>query len=176
MEIILPEMQPELEWIFDRAIQKVSPKRKHAVLQARISAALDAWGRQKGEVGTEWRFRLTPRGEERRPLVPDVAFVSFDRTANLEGSELDVPPVAPDIVVEIFSPGDLHVLVNEKRRVYLAAGVTLVLHVDPQRNRVDAYHADGTHEIVALDVPYAPSAFPGLQLPFGELFAELDRR
>ena len=176
MEIVLPEMQPALEWIFDRAIQKVSPKRKHAILQARISAALISWAAKKGEVGTEWRFRLTPPGEDQRPLVPDIAFISFDRTANLEGNDLEAPPVAPNIVVEIFSPGDIRAFANEKCRVYLATGVTLVLHVDPQRNRVDAYRADGAHEIVPLDAPYAPSDFPGLHLPFGELFAELDRK
>jgi Uma2 family endonuclease len=175
LEIVLPAMEPELEWICGRAIQKVSPKRKHAILQARIAAALDAWGRGKGEVGTEWRFRLAPPGEERRPLVPDVAFISYKRTAGLEGADLDAPPVAPDIAVEIFSPGDLRIHITEKRRVYLAAGVSLVLHVDPRRERVDAYRSDGSHEIVSLDAPYTPPEFPGLSFPFGSFFNELKR-
>ncbi len=175
MEIILPELKPELEWIGGRAIQKVSPKRKHAVLQLLIGGVLVQWARGRGEVGSEWRFRLTPPGEERRPLVPDIAFISYERTASLDESDLDAPPVAPDIVVEILSPGDLRVHINEKRRVYLAAGVRLLLHVDPKRERVDAYRPDGSHEIVSLDAPFTPLEFPGLSLPFGSFFKELKR-
>ena len=174
-EIVLPAMEPELEWICGRAIQKVSPKRKHAILQARISAVLDMWARRKGEVGTEWRFRLAPPGEERRPLVPDVAFISYERTAGLKGADLDAPPVAPDIAVEIFSPGDLRVHISEKRRVYLASGVSLVLHVDPKRERVDAYRPDGSRETISLGSPYTPPEFPGLSLPFGSFFEDLKR-
>jgi Uma2 family endonuclease len=174
-EIILPEMEPELEWICGRAIQKVSPGRKHAILQLLIANALLAWARGKGEVGTEWRFRITPPGKVRRPLVPDVAFISYERSAGLDGEDLEVPPVAPDIAVEVLSPGDIRAHIDEKRRVYLAAGVSLVLHVDPKRERIDAYRPDGSHEIVSLDAPYTPLEFPGLVLPFGSFFKELKR-
>lgn len=176
MEIILPDMEPELEWIGGRAIQKVSPGRKHAILQLLVAERLHAWARGKGEVGTEWRFRLAPPGKERRPLVPDVAFISYERSADLKGKNLDAPPVAPDIAVEVLSPDDIRAHIDEKRRVYLASGVELVLHVDPKKKRVDAYRPDGSHEVVSLDAPYAPPDFPGLELPFGAFFAELERK
>jgi hypothetical protein len=31
-EIVLPETQPETEWLCGRAVQKVSPRRKHGEL------------------------------------------------------------------------------------------------------------------------------------------------
>jgi len=169
-------MKPALEWIGGRAIQKVSPKRRHAILQALIAEALHAWGRGRGEVGTEWHFRLIGSDGERGPLVPDVAFLCYERSKNLTGDDLEEPPIAPDIAVEVLSPGDLRVHVSEKRQVYLANGVRLLLHVDSKRERVEAYRPDGSHEIVPLDVAYTPGDFPGLNLPFGEFFAELKRR
>jgi Uma2 family endonuclease len=80
-DIVLPEAEPALEWIGGRVVQKVSPQRKHALAQMRFAIALEAWGRAggRGTVGTEREFRLKPPGEVRRPLVPDVAFISFDR-------------------------------------------------------------------------------------------------
>ena len=32
-DIVLPEVKPALEWIGGRAVQKVSPQRKHALAQ-----------------------------------------------------------------------------------------------------------------------------------------------
>src|SRR5579872_839518 len=102
-EIILPETKPALEWINGRAVQKVSPQRKHALAQTGFAIALGTWARTTGAgmVGTEWRFQVAPPGEERRPLVPDVAFLSYERSAGLDGEDREVPLVAPDIAVEV---------------------------------------------------------------------------
>ncbi len=40
-----------------------------------MGSALHTWVGARGEVGTEWRFRVQPPGEPARPLVPDVAYV-----------------------------------------------------------------------------------------------------
>ncbi|MGH7683896.1 MAG: Uma2 family endonuclease [Vulcanimicrobiaceae bacterium] len=174
-EIILSEAKPAFEWIGGRAVQKVSPKRRHAILQAAITSTLRAWATGKGEVGSEWRFRLAPPGEVRRPLVPDVAFLSNERRRGLTGEDRETPPVAPDIVVEILSPDDRRADINEKCRVYVATGVRLVLYVDPETRRIDAYRPDGTHEKISVAGTYEPREFPNLALPFGDFFAELDR-
>ena len=174
-EVTVPEAKPAFEWVGGRAIQKVSPKRRHALMQTAIASAMREWARGRGDVGTEWRFRVSPPGEIRRPLVPDVAFLSSQRKSGLKGEDLEAPPLAPDIAVEILSPDDKKSIVDEKRRVYLASGVNLLIHVDPQRKRVEAYHADGTHEIVDTAIPYSAPEFPELVLPFGEFFEELDR-
>lgn len=116
-----------------RAVQKVSPKRRHALLQAAMAECFRRWARGRGEVGTEWRFRLAPPGEARRPLVPDVSYVSFARLVGLVGEDLEAPPIAPDIVVDILSPDDRPDDVAAKREVYLAAGAQLLLIVDAER-------------------------------------------
>jgi hypothetical protein len=78
-EIVLPETKPETEWVRGRAVQKVSATYWHATLHGLIFAALRDWadaGRY-GRVGTERRFRVAPPGEVVRPLVPDVAYLSY---------------------------------------------------------------------------------------------------
>jgi len=78
-EIVLPITEPETEWVRGRALQKMSPQRDHARVQMKLAGALDGWARGRGEVGTEWRFRIALAGEPRRPLVPDIAFVASER-------------------------------------------------------------------------------------------------
>jgi Uma2 family endonuclease len=121
-EISLPERKPALEWILGRAVQKVSPQRPHALLQAELSRRLTEWARGRGEVGSEWRFRIAPPGEAIRPLVPDLAYLSYERMGNATDEELRAPLVAPDVAVEIRSPDDRDVFLDHKISVYLAAG------------------------------------------------------
>lgn len=138
-EIVLPDSEPASEWLLDEPVQKVSPKRRHAVLQAALAETLRRWGRGRGIVGTEWRFRISPPEQYTRPFVPDVAYLSNERKAGLTGEDLEQPRTAPDIVIEITSPDDRPDRVEHKREIYLAAGVALVLIVDPEARRLDVF-------------------------------------
>jgi len=177
-EIVLPETKPETEWIADRPVQKVSPTRKHALLQLAFAEALKAWakaGGNRGQVGTEWRFRASPPGEDIHPLVPDVTYMSYERLRPLAPKDREVPPVAPEIVVEILSPDDRQKDVAEKRRVYFAWGVLLELIADPETRMLDVYDRDGRHERVdATRETFSPAIVPDLELALRAMFAELD--
>ena len=102
-EIVLPITEPETEWVRGRALQKMSPTRDHSRLQMKIAFALDAWATGRGEVGPEWRFHVAAPGEPRRPLVPDVAFVSEERLRGLARNAIQAPKFAPTVVVEVLS-------------------------------------------------------------------------
>lgn len=171
-EIVLPETKPETEWLRGRPVRKVSPKRRHALLQGAVYQVLRAWARGKGEVGPEWRFRLTPPGEYTRPLVPDVAYVSYERLRGLSGRDLETPPFAPDIVVEILSPDDRAADVQHKREIYLATGAGLLLIVDPDARSIEALE-DGA-QVTLTSGAYESRRFAGLRIAPAELFAELD--
>jgi len=172
-EVILPETKPAMEWVNGRAVQKVSPTRKHSRLQSAFLVFLEDWATGRGEVGTEWRFRLTPAGERTRPLVPDVAFISYERLDPLTPEERETPPVAPDIVVEILSPSDRRADVDAKCALYLACGVRLVLIVDPEKLRVEAFGGDGDHDTIGAVDAYAPPSIPGLVFPLRAMFDKL---
>jgi Uma2 family endonuclease len=174
-EIVLPQTKPETEWILGRAVRKVSAFRTHALLQATVVRALAAWAEPHGDAGTEWRFRPAPAGEIRRPLVPDVSYVSDARLAGLEGRDLEAPPFSPDVAVEILSPDDRARNVEHKIAVYLATGASLVIVVEPRDRSVRLHDARGVRVLRGDDVLAHP-ALPGFSLPLPALFAPLERR
>ena len=174
-EIVLAETKPETEWILGRAVRKVSPFRTHALLPSKLSVALTAWAENRGDVGSEWRFRPAPDGEIRRPLVPDLSYVSDARLAGLDGRDLEAPPFSPDVAVEIRSSDDRARNLEHKIAVYLATGSLLVIVVDPRDRSVRLHDANGTRVLHGDDVIEHP-AMPGFALALPALFAPLDRR
>jgi Uma2 family endonuclease len=173
-EIMLPATEPETEWILGEPLQKVSPLRDHARLQLAFGVALQAWAEGRGEVGTEWRFRVAPPGEPRRPLVPDLAFVADERLDGFEGADLQAPPIAPDVAVEILSPDDVPRRIAHRIQVYLAAGCALVVVVNSQQRLVTLHDPRGSAVLRGEDV-LEHAALPGFRLPLPTLFAALDR-
>jgi Uma2 family endonuclease len=174
-EIVLPETKPETEWILGRAVRKVSPFRTHGMLQGTMYAALATWAAGRGDVGSEWRFRPAPSGEIRRPLVPDVSYVSDARLAGLEGRELETPGFSPDVAVEILSPDDRKRNLEHKIGVYLATGSSLVIVVEPRDRSVRLHDARGMRVLRGGDAIEHP-ALPGFSLALPALFGRLDRR
>jgi Uma2 family endonuclease len=171
-DIVVPDGKPAFEWIDGHVVQKVSPKRDHAIVQRILATALGAWAEGRGEVGTEWRFRVTPPGEATRPLVPDIAYVSYARLAGMTHDEKQEPRTAPDAVIEVRSPDDRQSHIDEKRRVYLAAGTTLVILVDPQTAVVVAIDADTERRFTQNETLTHP-ALPGFEVELAPVFNAL---
>ena len=170
-DIVLPENKPALEWVGGRIFQKVSPQRKHALAQTRFAIALESWAREggRGTVGTEWEFRLKPAGDIRRPLVPDVVFVSFDRLPFEDEAAADIPHVAPDVVVEVLSRSDRQADIDEKTRVYFACGTSVIFLVDTEAQTVTIREASRTQQLSRNDL-VTHAAMPGFAMHASELF------
>lgn len=173
-EIVLPETKPETEWVRGRALQKVSPQRDHSRLQGALTIELSRWAEGRGEVGPEWRFRVAPPGEVRRPLVPDVSYVSNARLRDLTDQELQIPALAPDVAVEILSPDDRRIDLDDKIGVYLRAGSSLVIVVDPH-SRIVELHDRAGEKYLDEDCTIEHPALPGFAYGVRELFAVLRR-
>ena len=102
--------------------------------------------------------------------APDVAFVSHARLAGFA----DVPgylPVAPDLVAEVLSPNDSYLEVEVKALDWLAAGVTVVLVVDPESRSIHDYRLAQQVQVVANGWIDLSSVLSGFQLDVSELFA-----
>jgi Uma2 family endonuclease len=169
-----PPDRPEIECIRGIEIPKVSPRRRHALLQGELVERLRAWAQGRGEVGTEWRFRLVRSGPDRTSLVPDVAYVARERMASLSDRAAEEPPFAPDIAIEIRSPGDRERNIRAKAAAYLAHGAAFVLDVDPDSRRLIVYDARGSR-VIGGEATFAHEAAPGFSIALADLFAILNR-
>ena len=172
--LALPEAEPALEMGCAGEIsQKVSPTTKHAVLRRELLMRLEMHARvhSLGHVFPEQRVILS-----RVARVPDVSFYRQERLPlDAAGQYIDHPTTAPDLVVEIYSPGqeDRRELVV-KAAWYVEQGVRLVLLVDPERRRVTSFTAAGEAVFETTQPLPLGEILPGLQLTPAELFAALE--
>jgi Uma2 family endonuclease len=177
-EIAVPETRPATEWVRGRALQKMSPKPRHSALQGWLVGWLRAWAGKRGFAGTELDIKIARRTEPLRPLVPDVCYISFERWSRDQFATDEVPRVAPDIVVEILSPDDRRVDLDDKLDVYLQAGTTIALVVDPRKRIVETFGgpnlASALHAIYRNEDVIAFETFEGLTLPLADVFAAID--
>lgn len=109
--------------------------------------------------------------------IPDVAFVSWDRTPNRKRPTAPVPRLAPNLVVEVLSSSNTPGEMASKRRDYFAAGVERVWEVDPDTYTVAVYSAPTKAVTLGVaDTLDGETVVPGFSLPVATLFAELDRQ
>jgi Uma2 family endonuclease len=172
-DVTIPPAKPAFELIDERLSQKVSAGYDHARLQSVLAGLIGAWAQGRGRVGTEWRFFLDAPAPRRNSLVPDVAYLAYERLSREQRAEAEEPHIAPDLAVEILSPSDWRSQVERKTALYLDAGTKVVMEVDPTECTVTiqdglgarVYREGGVMEHAAL---------PGLRLDVAELFATLD--
>src|SRR5215469_5775229 len=133
------DVKPYVELVHGRRIPKVSPKTRHAFAQSRLIVALLNWAGESAYVGPEWRFYMLPQHGRPSSLVPDVAFVSRERLDSLNGEAREKPPFAPDIAVEVWSPGDRRKVLREKINLYFRYGSRLVIVADPEHVAIEMH-------------------------------------
>jgi Uma2 family endonuclease len=107
--------------------------------------------------------------------IPDVAFVSWKRLPGRRIPSEPIPDLAPDLAVEVLSPGNTPGEMARKRQEYFAAGVQLVWIVDPVARTVAVYTEPEQSTVWQEDQTLAGDpVLPGFTLPLRALFAELD--
>lgn len=106
-------------------------------------------------------------------LGPDVGFIAASRIP-AQPPEGYVP-FAPDLAVEIISPGNTASEMGRKIEKYIRHGTRLVWVVDPEAQRVDVYRpAEGQSarvEFIDIDgMLDGGDVLPGFSLPLKDLF------
>lgn len=163
--------KPYVEYLAGRAVPKVSPQRRHALVQTSLAVIFRRVGAGRGSTGTEWRVYLD--AGRRTSLVPDVSFFSKERLQSLSAELRERTPFAPDVAVEVRSPDDRDEDVRWKVRAYLEHGALLVLDVFPQQRTIVAYDRNGSRTY-ARDDRFEHPAVPWLDFATREVFAALD--
>jgi Uma2 family endonuclease len=99
----------------------------------------------------------------------DIAYISNERFA--QASQSGFLDVAPELIVEVMSPSDRWLDIQEKLAEYFTIGVRLVWLVDPQLEQIHVYHSlDDVSRLTAESDLTAPKVLPGFSLPISEIF------
>lgn len=115
------------------------PKWGHQRIQRRVLRLLTRLAKEDAVVAMEMAFRPQPEYELR---VAEVGYVSLTRD-NATGDD-EYLMAAPELVVEVLSPGNTVVEINEKMSVCMANGCVSFWVVDPKLKRVSVTEGDVT--------------------------------
>jgi len=103
--------------------------------------------------------------------IPDVSSVSWKRVPGDEFPEKPVPPMVPDLAVEVISANNTRKEMDEKLQEYFEKGVRLVWVVRPRSRVVDVYTApDQFTRLTATALLGGGDVLPGFSVQVGELF------
>jgi Uma2 family endonuclease len=170
----LPEGDRRRELVDGRIIEMGPPGAEHGKVVGRISLRLAEHANRAGgaevlvgDVG----FVLSLPADPERVRAPDVAYVS---RARLPGGEVPAGYLtgAPDLAVEVLSPSDDPIDVQQKVQDFLGGGALLVWIVAPRARTVTVYRPDGSARFLRdKEVLEGEQVLPGLAVPLTELFS-----
>ncbi len=167
---LLPGSGKRRSLVRGEVVDTIPPGGRHGVVAVRLVVRLEAWAGSGpgGIVGVESGFRLLRNPDTVRG--PDVFYV---RASHIPSTGIPEAfwEIAPDLAVEVVSPGESAEEVREKVRDYLAAGTPLVWVVYPRTREVVAHTPDGLARTYGSgDVLEQFDVLPGFTCPVTELF------
>jgi Uma2 family endonuclease len=154
-------------------LRKMSPSGwEHGVVVVNITLLLGGYVKTNslGECGgAETGFKLASDPDTVR--APDLSFVSRERIPKGDAHRKFFAG-APDLAVEVVSPGDTRREVDEKVGDWLDAGTRAVWIVNPKRRGVSVYRpmTDATH-LSEGDELDGGEVVPGFRCKVSEIFA-----
>jgi Uma2 family endonuclease len=169
----MPDDGVPRELVNGEIIEMPLPAPPHGRLVSLISYYLVDHVKEHGGgevVAGDVRLILNLSYDPERVRGADVAFISTER---LPGGKLPEKflPGAPDLVVEVLSPSNTSIEIQQKVRDFLEAGARLVWVLAHQARSATVYRADGTARLLREnDVLDGENVLPGLRIPLEELF------
>jgi Uma2 family endonuclease len=154
------DQKPNWELIDGIPEQKALGSKRHAYLQLIL-------GRMLEELGFRAGTELTLEVSETWEPVPDVAGILAPETDEVYQSQ------PPAVVIEILSPSDRFMLVDQKCRKYAEWNVPDILVFDPERRMGWYWDRSMAGGLVRFET-YRFSSRPDLKLSLPEVFRRLD--
>ena len=155
------------ELIYGEVIEMAPTGMEHAYFEHEISRLLgnfvkanDLGKVYSGEAG----FLLATNPDLVR--APDVAFIKRERVVRTR----KYYPGAPDLAVEVVSPGDSYSDVNEKVKMWLEHGTVEVWVVDERRETVQVCKQGSDVTLKRGDEIDGGDLLPGFRLPLENIF------
>ena len=153
-------------------LRKMSPGSwKHGAIGGRIHTHIGHYA-ERHDLGrvfnAETGFLI-----ERNPdtvRAPDLAFIHKDHLPSTDPDDAFWPG-APDLAVEVISPGDSRTEVAEKVEAWLAAGTMMVWVIDAKLRTVAVHRPTGdVHTLTEADEIDGGDLLPGFKMPVATIF------
>ena len=155
------------ELIHGEVIEMTPPGEEHEDIASEMFGHLWTFVRQHklGKVYSRLGFLLATDPDIVRE--PDTTFVRRERVVRTP----KYFPGAPDIAVEVLSPGDTASESNEKAEMWLAHGTREVWVADPRRRTVQIFRPGrAPQSLTEPDAIESGDLLPGFRLPVRDIF------
>ena len=165
----LPENDGKRLELIEGVIYEMSPAGgKHGWITGNIHTSI--WQHVRDQylgfvTAAETGYNLT--GDSRNVLAPDVGFVKKERLRELPEGFI---PLAPDLAVEVLSPGQENSYIDRKGQQYLDAGTEQVWMFDPATKRVIVDIPAGKRSFEIEDTLDGGDLLPGFSLRVRDVF------
>ena len=169
--MVLPTAGRRLELVEGELYQMPPAGARHGKFAMRIGSRLETYA-SRHRLGlvfaAETGFILSRNPDT--VLAPDVSFVANDRL-----SQEDLPvgflELAPDLAVEVKSPGDSNREVQEKAEQWLSAGTSVVWVLDPEDRTATVYAQGHPPQVLTESGSLTGGALvPGFHVSVRDLF------
>jgi Uma2 family endonuclease len=177
-EFILIAQLPEnadksLELIEGVVVEMVKPGGKHGGVTMKLGRKIGNWVEERdlGYVtAAETGFILGQKASGKVSVRGlDIAFIAKDRLPN--GLPEGHIRIAPDLAVEVISPGNDAGDIQRKVRELLHAGCRLIWVVYPATQTIEVITSAGSHTLEAADTLAGGEVLPGFTLTVRDVFA-----
>lgn len=169
--IMLPRGRMCYELVRGELIEMSPAGHKHGRIVVNLTVPLGYYVKAHNlgaAYGAETGFKLASNPDTVR--APDVAFVSREQRERV-GDPEGYWPGAPDLAVEILSPGDRVSAVKQKVKEYLEAGGRLVWVVSQKLRNVTVYRSlTDIRVLTENDTLDGEDVIPGFRLAVKEIF------
>jgi Uma2 family endonuclease len=147
------------------------PMPEHGRVCMKAAFALELYGRTSALGYCLYDSAVATESDPDTVRGPDISFYTHARWPESEvGRRL--PPVPPDLVVEVLSPGNRPGDMRKRISEYLDAGVSLVWVIDPPVRRVALYRPGELFPVFLNDQDVLENIpeLPGFRCPVGDFF------
>lgn len=161
----------KLELVGGEVVEVVRPGPLHGRRLTRLNVLLEpAASEAGGWLASDVGCRVARDPDQIRG--PDLLYMSPERLPP-DWRERSFLEGAPDLAIEVVSPGDTMADLQAKVREYLAAGSRLVWLVEPRSRTVTVYRPDGSATLLGEDDTLTgEDVLPGLRLPVRQIFQD----
>jgi Uma2 family endonuclease len=152
-------------------MKRTSPSLIHQDVSRKLERVLDAY-LSKNPIGKYYHAPVDVYLDDDNGVVPDIVYISKERNFLVEND--DFIAGAPDLIIEIISPGNIKRDRVEKMRLYEKFAVREFWLVDPNNRAIEVYvmkdNAYSLHAFLEMEGMLTSTVLTGLEMEVREVF------